>query len=94
MHVPRRILFQIGFREIEQRDSRAWPIFLQMNKRAGELNQAAVKVTIGLMALWEPQFFQNLVCFKIHSAVEALKEAKVMRIESLAAAAFDQRGDF
>ena len=74
-----RIFFEIGQRELEQRGGGMRTVFLQMHKRAGQLNQPLVKRAVGPVFVLEPQMFQHFVRLEKKLPVEAIEIAEVMR---------------
>src|SRR5688572_1255512 len=64
-----------------------------MHERAGELDQAFVKVVGRLPAVGQPHFFEDIMGFVKEAFVEAGKIAEVMRVAGLSAEALDHRGD-
>ena len=64
-----------------------------MHKRAGELDQSSVKSVIGAGAVAQPEFLQHLVGLEELGAIETLKITEVMRLQWLAQAFLNQRGD-
>ncbi len=75
-----RVLQNIGFRELKQRQRGTRAQLLDVNKGPGKLDQPFVKIRMGLAANREPEFFKNLVCLKEFSTVKPIKKAGVMRI--------------
>jgi len=76
--VQSRIARQVGSRFLKKGCRRTKPILLQMNKRAGQLDQSLVKPAIGAMASRQPQFLEHIVCFVEQSAVETFKKAEIV----------------
>ena len=76
-----RIFFQIRIRQLKQRRRWAEPIFLQMYKRARELDKPLVKGIVRPFAIGQPQFFQYIVRLKIKLAIEALEISEIMRVQ-------------
>jgi len=83
----------------EQGESGPGAVFLDVYERAGELDEAFVKVADGLAALGEPDFFEDFVGFEKELLIEAFEIAEVMGVEDEAGvvvlfpAVFDQLGD-
>jgi hypothetical protein len=69
------------------------PVLLEMDERAGELNQAFVKVTMRPFAIRKPEFFEDIVGFVIELLIEEHEIAEIMGIEFVSSAAFDQGGN-
>lgn len=85
--MQRWIPFEIFFRQTKERTGRLEPrpgcgVFLQVDKGAGELNQTLIESVIGLSSLPKPQLFQHVMGFVKQSAIEAVEEAEIMRIQS------------
>jgi hypothetical protein len=81
MIVQRGVFFEIGVGKFEEGGGGAEAVFLQVNKGAGELDQAFVEGVIRAAALGEPEFFQDIVRFKIKAAVEAFEITEVVGVE-------------
>ena len=81
MLVRGRIFFQIGQRQLEERRRRLRAVLLQMDKRAGQLNQSLVERAVRPVPVREPEVFQHLVRLKKFPPVEQLEIAGVMRVE-------------
>ena len=81
MVVQRGIFLQIGVGQFEERGGGAKAVFLQVNERAGELNQSFVEGIIGTAALGQPEFFENIVGLKVEPAVEAFEIAEIVGVE-------------
>jgi len=79
--VERWIFFQIGVGEFEERGGRAKAVFPQMHERTGELNQTFVKGIIGAAAVREPEFFQDIMGFKIKPAIKAFEISEIVGIQ-------------
>lgn len=75
------VFAQVTVGELEQGNGRVPAFFLNMNKRAGELDERFIKEAIGGAALLQPELLQDFVCLEKKLLIEAIKEAKVMRIE-------------
>ena len=91
--MPVGILLQIRLGQPEQRGGGAQPVFLQVHKRAGELDQALVKVADRSPAVGEPQILQYLVRLEKKLAVEAGEIAKVARVHVLTLKSLNDRKD-
>lgn len=76
-----RILPQIRLGESEQRRRRFEPVFLQMDKSAGQLNQSLVKITVKRPPVRQPQFFQNFMRLVKKLPVETFEITKIMRVQ-------------
>src|SRR5437016_1190981 len=88
------IATEIRLSQAEQGDGRLAPLFLEMNERAGQLDQAFVKQIVCLAALGQPQFFQDFVGFEKKVTVKAFEIAQVMGVKSLVLYGADQLGNF
>src|SRR6185312_12324577 len=64
-----------------------------MHECAGELNQALIKGVIRTAALGEPEFFQDIVGFKIESAIEALEVTQIVGVDVASLKLFNQFRD-
>jgi len=64
-----------------------------MHKRAGELNQAFVKIAVGTGAIQQPQIFEDIVCFVKFLPIKQHEKAGVARINSFADKSRGERGD-
>ena len=69
------------------------PIFLQMNERAGKLDQAFVKRTVRFFPDGQPKIFQHIMRFVEKLLVEVIKIAEVMRVQNAPAIFFDHLCD-
>ena len=69
------------------------PIFLQVNERAGELDQAFVKRAVRFLADGEPQILQYIMRLVEKLLVEVIKIAEVMRVQNPPAIFFDHQCD-
>jgi ParB family transcriptional regulator, chromosome partitioning protein len=87
------IFSQIGTRKAEQRHCRAGPVFLNVNKRACELNQSLVKITVHPATIRQPHDFQNVMGLVEKLVVEAIEIAEVKCGQPLAAKSFDAPRD-
>jgi len=67
--------------------------FLQVYKRAGQLNQPLVKRAVGTGFVLQPQIFEHFVRLVKKLAVETIAIAKIMRVEFLSAEGLDPGGD-
>ena len=92
--VDRREFLEIGMGELEERCRGSGAAFLEMDERAGQLNQRLVEQAPRLAPFGQPEFFQNFVRLVKHLAVEAFEERQVMGVQISAAAVLDQRRDF
>ena len=88
-----RVLPQILMRPFEQRRGGSETVLLQMNERAGQLNQAAIKIVVRLFPVGEPEFLKNLVRLEVKPVVEAFKKTEVVSVQIPAPATVDERGD-
>jgi hypothetical protein len=68
-------------------------IFLQMHKRAGELNQTLVKRAVRAVFVLQPDVFEDLVRLIKKLAIETIKKTDVMLVELVSLMLFHQRGD-
>ena len=87
------IFFKVRLRELEQGGGWTQPIFLQVDKGPGELDEAFVKVSIRPVAVRQPQILEHVVRLVKKLAVEAIEIAEVMRIQFLSLEGFDHRGN-
>ena len=76
-----RVFAQVGLRQFVESCRRARPVFLQVNKRAGQLDQSLVKITVAAMFVLKPDMLQHIVRFIKFLLVEELKISRVVRIE-------------
>ena len=81
--VRRRVFFEVGARQLEQRGGGAQAVFLQMYKGAGQLDEALVKIPIGTVFIRKPQIFKDIVRLIKKLAIEAVKITEVMGSEFL-----------
>ena len=79
--MPIRILLKVGQGQLEERAGRTQPTFLQMHKRAGQLDQPFVKQIVSLATLSQPKLLQNVVGFVEAAAIETIQVAEVMAIQ-------------
>src|ERR1019366_6063177 len=91
--VTARIFFQVRLRQFEQRGGRTQAAFLQMHKRAGQLDETFVKISIRALTVGQPQIFQHVVRLIKKAAVEAVEIAEIMRVQFLSPKGFDHRGN-
>lgn len=89
-----RIIAEVGGGEAKEGVGRLEAMFLQVDKRAGELDEALVEGVIGTVTLGEPEFFEDVVGFVKESAVETIEIAEVVRVEIVTREGFNQCGDF
>ena len=68
-------------------------IFLQMHKRAGELDQTFVKRAVQAVFVLDPDVFEDFMRLVKKLAVETIKIADVMPVEFVSLVLFHQRGD-
>lgn len=80
--------------QLEQRRGRTEPVLLQMNKRTGQLNEALVKGMIRAVPVRQPERFENIMRLVKEALIEALEITKIMRVQILPAAVFDESRDF
>ena len=93
LRVARGILTQIGGGELEQGGGGTQAVFLQMHKRAGQLDEALEKISVRAVPVDEPQIFQHFVRLVEKLAVEAVEITKIARVESAIAKRRNLRGD-
>jgi hypothetical protein len=86
-----RVKFEVASRQLEKRRRGAQAIFLQMNKRASQLNQTSVKRAVGAMPIRQPKFLQHIVRLEEESLVEAFKEPEIVGGQFPSLTAFNQR---
>ena len=79
--MERRVFFEVGPGQLEQRRSRPRPVLLQMHKGAGQLDETLVKGAVGTVFVLEPDVFEDFVGLVKSLAVEQLEIAAVMRIQ-------------
>lgn len=89
IQMPRRVLLEIGCGELKQSSRGAKAVLLQMNKRAGELNQPFVKSAVRLLPLRQPKFLQHVVRFVEKTTIETLEITKIVRVIFASLAACD-----
>ena len=87
----RRIFFKVGIGQFEERCCGLEVVPLQMDKRAGQLNQAFVKRTIGTELVFEPEMFEHIVRLVIFLVIELLEVTGVMSVQFFMM--FHERGD-
>lgn len=87
-----RIDLQIRPGQPEQGNGRAGPIFLHVDKSAGELDEALVKRTVRSLAIWQPKIFEDIVSFVKLLAVEAIEKAKIVSRQMVALKLFNPPG--
>ena len=68
-------------------------MLLQMNKRAGKLDESLVKIAIRPLPILQPEFLQSIMRFVEESLVETLEVTEVMGIEISAATGVDPLGN-
>ena len=83
MFMNARIFFEIGEGEFEQRGGGLRMVSLQMDERAGQLNQPLVKRAVRAVLVAEPEMFQHLVGLVKKLLVETMEIAEIMRIQFL-----------
>lgn len=88
------IFTQIGLGQREQCCRRPEPLLLQMDERAGELNEAFVEISVRPVAIGEPELFKHVVGFEKELLVETCEVAKIVGIQVIALIRGDARGDF
>ena len=81
-------------REFEKGGGRTKPVLLEMDKCAGELDEAFVESIVCCVPLGKPKLLQNVVRFIKELLIEALEVTQIVRIVRLASARSDQRRDF
>ena len=87
------IFFEVGMGQFEQGGGGLRMIFLQMHKRAGELNQPLVKRAVRTVLVLQPDVFEDFVRLVKKLVVETVKKADVMLVEFVSLVLFHQRGD-
>jgi len=93
LRVGRGILAKIGGGKLEQSGSGTQSVFLEMHKRAGELDDALEKIAIRAVPVREPQILQHIVRLVEKLAVEAVEITEVARVQRPALKSRDLRGD-
>jgi len=88
------IFLEVGLGEFEQGGRGPQAVFLQVDKRARELNEALIEGMFRAVAMREPELFEHLVGFEVKTAVEAFKKAEIMGVQILSLAVFDEGGNF
>lgn len=88
------ILAEIGLGEFEQGGRRTQPFLLEMDIRACQLDQTFVKISIGPVAVGEPEFLQNIMSFIKLLPIETIKIPQVMRVVTGPGKSRDPFGDF
>jgi len=78
-----RILLQIRLSELEQRSRRTQPVFLQMNERPGQLNEALEKISVRPPPIRQPQLFEHIVSLVEQLVVKTIEVTEIVRIELL-----------
>ncbi len=92
--MTRGILRQIRFCEIQKRDRRFQPFFLQVDEGPRELDEALVKaIILRLFAVGQPEGLEYIVSLKKLLAVETGKIAEVVTVKVAWQGLYDQLGD-
>jgi len=94
MFVDGGIFLEVGLGEFEQGGRGPQAVFLQVDERARELNEALIEGMFSAVTVREPELFEHLVGFEVKTAVEAFKKAEIMGVQILSLAAFDEGGNF
>jgi len=68
-------------------------LLLQVNERAGQLDQAFVEGIVRSSSTPKPEFLQNIVSLVIQAFVEAVEIAQIMRVEIVSPKRVDARAD-
>jgi hypothetical protein len=89
--VGRRVFFEVGARQLEQRGGGPQAVFLQMHKGAGQLDEALVKIAIGTVFIRKPQILKDIVRLIKELAVEAVEITEVMGSEFLSLKRFNHQ---
>lgn len=76
------IKFQIFAGQFKQCHCRQQPVFLQMNKRARQLDKPLVEITVGTVPVREPQILQYVVSLVKFLLVEERKVTGISRINA------------
>ena len=84
---------QIRIGQREQSVRRPQSVFLEVNERAGNLDQTFVEISVRVPPRRQPQLFQDVVRLEILPAIEAVKITGVMRINALLCGGCRQRCD-
>src|SRR5580765_7467501 len=87
------IPLKICARQLEHRIGRPEAYFLQVDERAGQLNQPFVKEPIRLISLRQPKLFEHVVRFEVQPLVETFKKGEILRLELATAKLVDYRRD-
>ena len=74
--VLERIFFEVGQGQLEQCRRRTQMIFLQMHKRAGELNQALVKRAVRAVFVLQPDVLEDFVRLVKKLAIESNRNSR------------------
>jgi hypothetical protein len=91
--VKRGILPEIGAGQFEESRGGTRAVFLQVNEGASQLNESFVEVSIGPVAIGQPEFLQNFMSLEEELPIEAFEEAEIVRVQMLPAARVDERLD-
>ena len=91
--VRRRIFFQARLRELEQGGGGTQPVFLEMHKGAGELDQSLEKIPIRTVPVRQPQIFQHIVRLEKFLPVEQREITGVTRVHAAAGEFLHPAGD-
>ena len=91
--MQRRIFFEIRLREFEQRGGRSETIFLQMHKRACQLDKTLVKISIHSVTVGQPQMFEDVMRLVKFLLVEQREVAGIARVNAFAGELPRQFGD-
>jgi hypothetical protein len=88
------VLGQIQFTEAQEPPRRTEPILLQVDECARKLDESFVEGSVGSLAVFQPELFQNFMRFEVAPAIETLEEAQIVRVQALPLAVLEQCGDF
>jgi hypothetical protein len=92
MHL--RVSAQIRFGEFQERGRRLKPLFLDVDERTGELDQAFVEIPIRPLAVFEPKIFQDLMRLEEELSVETIEKRQVTGVSFAPAKRLRQRTHF
>ena len=84
---------EVGLGEFEQGGRGPQAVFLEVDECASKLDETLIECVLGAMTMREPELLQNFVGLKVKATVEAFKKAKIMGVQILSLATFDQGGD-
>src|SRR5579859_1484202 len=83
MFMDGRIFIEIGQGELEQRGGGLRMVSLQVDKRAGQLDQPFEKCAVRAMPVPDPEMFQHLMGLVKKLMIETMKIAEIMRVQFL-----------